>query len=796
MNEPQPLRDFRLAIERGSVSANAAGQFKNWRNGKKFPSEFTDQANALWAKYEKLPKVSSSNKTALEIYSQIAAEQREVQQKQRPSNSATRGNSKELAEPDLFGSPFHNPYTFVPFPEEAPLRHPPTPISIDEEETERFTGVIDLELKLLSPLLTNHPDPVSNHNEHKSYKALCIGNDVVLPATGVRGSLRNLMTILTGGTLGYVDEEAWLCQGRDVAIGSMEAVLAEVVTPGSLERSGKIRLGETRFVLASRLEDTYGSRLPRPGANERVNYLWSNAEGTSLNRNRDNEHPWKVKLSGQPVGGKKRNEKKKEGLFKAYAEDDAVIDIPPALWAAYSGRNRHGDHRELKSGDLVWLEPIDAEGGKIKTASDIASIQWARWGRRGTRLLNLVEQYHPYLMPDAFNPDGKVDEITDLFGQIPREEMCAEISRFSDWKKKGMPGPSPAFAARIRPGNVVFENAQSKVERCTLAPLGNPHPGCAAFYRDAGSDVKKATKTVANSSLPLRGFKVYRTSQERGNKAPWNFAQQPVFDERGQPKTQEQQKINKTVDLLPEAHAGTGRLRITVRALSLRELALLCAACSVDWRLGGGKPLGLGHCRVTSMRISSFNDNTGGLEQKHHINFPASEMSFCLDFLPKELRNEILLDEILLERAKCWQQSQVPVENLRYPRAVAENRYGKTRGGHVWFNRHANPNKSKAGLERFYLDRDLEKSHDASAVRGQPLPHFDPDAPLADLLFGYDLFIGDSSEWTFPQKGGQTLHKKFEPFDPRKHARESDRSGGNQGQSRTTRQGGRRNRNQ
>ena len=52
-----------------------------------------------------------------------------------------------------------------------------------------------------------YPKPLDEDAEHKTYQALTIGNDVIVPATGVRGALRTLMTILTGGTLGYLNDD-------------------------------------------------------------------------------------------------------------------------------------------------------------------------------------------------------------------------------------------------------------------------------------------------------------------------------------------------------------------------------------------------------------------------------------------------------------------------------------------------------------------------------------------------------------------------------------------------------------
>lgn len=52
------------------------------------------------------------------------------------------------------GCAFHNPYTFIPFPVTAPERHAPTPLTIDEVEKDRLTGVLNIKLKNLSPLCT------------------------------------------------------------------------------------------------------------------------------------------------------------------------------------------------------------------------------------------------------------------------------------------------------------------------------------------------------------------------------------------------------------------------------------------------------------------------------------------------------------------------------------------------------------------------------------------------------------------------------------------------------------------
>jgi hypothetical protein len=470
------------------------------------------------------------------------------------------------------------------------------------------------------------------------------------------------------------------------------------------------------------------------------------------------------------------------------AGDVEIEDLPAALWAAYHGRNRHGDHPELHKGDLVWLEP-QSGCTDIRKAADVKSIQWARWGREGERLLDVIDRDHPDVLPDSVNPDGLVDEVTDLFGQVPRDDLRKEVLRFRGSPEKEKPAPS--FAARVRPGNLVFQDARALAAPTTLAPLQPPHPGCAAFYRqpDPADDLAVAADNVSNRGTPLRGYKVYRTTDERDSRAPWNYATQPVYGDDGTPKNP-RQKVNKTCALLPET-APHGRLRITARALSKRELALLLASCAVDWRLGGGKPLGLGHCRVVSARVRELMDD-GTLGEPQTMTRADARPAR----LPEPWAAELTQDPQLVERLGLWQSSQMPVDKLRYPRAVVENQNKKNRGGHVWFQRHVQPRKSAAegeppvGLQTLHLhpDGDLAKNAGKSSLRAQLLPVLDRNNPAGDVLYGHDLFAGHGPDWSEPQgKNGPTLFKKLEPFDPARHGRATDQTGGAQGQTRDTR---------
>ncbi len=679
--------------------------------------------------------------------------------------AALKGLPKASAK--VLGLPFHNPYTFLPFPEKMPHRRRATLLSADELEgkRERLTGVLELAVTTETPLLSCHPTEVSDKGGHKTYQALTIGPDVIVPATGVRGALRTLMTILTGGTLGYLDEYAYLCQGRDTQLGPQglnsppltpkHVFLAEVEQPGTALKSGVVRLGKTQLVKLEDLEKrTQRHRLDR---GERAPTLWVGLDNhgqptTDISLRQTDDTPWKLKLSGRPIN----LQGKREGAFLPGPQR---LELPPELWAAYSGRNAHGDHRELRTGDLIWLEPADPNLPQITYPEDVKSLQWARWGKSGQAMKDKIPGH---ILPDYEQDDGKVDAITDLFGQVAPKRNHA-----------------PQFAARIRPENLMFWDAAPKAQdnRVTRAPLMQSHAGCVAFYRNS------ANADEISEAGELRGYKVYRV-QEDGADAPWRYDVQGVYGTKGE-LLRPQQAVNKTCELVPKGETGT--LRIAFHSLTKRELALLLQACAVSWRLGGGKPLGLGLCAA---RVTGLLDEDGELMQ-----IP----DWTLNHVGGGLRIEGWQQEVrdIELRVGMWTASQKPVPKLRYPRAVDDNRNRKSRGGHAWFQRHASPRmvtnrgdgSREPGLNPLHIDGKIKQDAETAKqpldsamplIAGQMLPPFDPEDPLSDVLYGYDAIGAETEDRQRPRR---RVFLQVEPFDPEQHITGAEQSGGNQGKN-------------
>jgi len=705
----------------------------------------------------------------------------------KPMGKSPLGNRSNMskASAKALGSPFHNPYTFIPFPQQEPKRAPFTLQSADEtQNANRYTGLLRLKVTTLSPLLTCESTPVEGDRQHQdeaahqTYRALTIANDVVLPATGVRGALRTLLTIISGGTLGYLNTETILCQGRDLNLGPrgeqspphvpQNLHMAEVIDPGNSRKPGRIRVGVCQLVSLEELENVFPKiddkkyRDPKNSTS-----LWVELDSRKQpikvveSKDRPQGNFGRLRLSGKPINLKH----KREAVF--FSKEQEPIQLPARFWSDYAERHKHGDRPNLKKGDLVWLMPHEPTLAVVRSEEDIQSLQWARWGRHGQKLQDLIDIHNPQVYPDYLREDTKVDTVTDLFGQVPPNREST----------------APTFAGRIMPDNLVFYGAKFRMEKnVTLAPLSQPHPSCIAFYR-MGDDPDKISDENG-----LKGYKVYRTTKQRGQEAPWHFRNQGVYGDGGQLEPA-QHKMNKTVDLLPEDQIGY--LNLSFHALSTEELALLIQSTEVTWRLGGGKPLGLGHCRI---EIIDLLDELGQpLKVPGWSRQNSDQGTLKLDGWQTAVSQ-------YQQRLNYWIASQTPVEKLAYPRAVDQNNHRKTRGGHVWFQRFAQPKmgedkggKRKQGLSPVYIDGQLMSQalgQGASLdlqepmIAAQTLPALSPDDQTADLLYGYDLYPTKKEKRTRPLRN---VYLAMEPFDPTRHAREDDRSSGNDGKNRGSR---------
>jgi len=607
---------------------------------------------------------------------------------QKSKSSKSQSNSEKL------GQPFVNPYSFMPFSDVSGKLAHPTHHSIDEGE-KRFSGILKFNVNLNSPLMTLMAEPDNGIDaKHGNYKALTIGSSVIYPSTGVRGSLRHLMTMITGGRLRYLDNEMYVVEDRwdSEKKANKNFQLALISKVGGRDKFGKVVLGKQKPIRAIDVESLFRrhnkdiNEYRKNGKLVWVKWDWNNEKvPSSLNFSDKPPSGYNkvLKISGIPI-----NPKKKEWIFEPdYSRE---IEISPEHWVIYMNRYLNSPFNELKKQNVVWLEPVMEDNDRQKTIinddTDIQSIQWSKWGKEGDRMADLLPDY---VKPGyQVKKHKKVDEVTNLFGQVPSEKKYAD--------------KAPTFAGRIRPDNLVFQNGVSKLETVTLAPLARPHAGCKAFYRKSNYG-------------DINGYKVYHTTKEKGTNAPHLYSTQPIY--KNGKAEHSKQKMNKTVQLLQENITGT--LSISFSALSEKEYSLLRLVCSLPQRFGGGKPFGLGLCSLKLVAVTN--------EFGQKVNEP--------------VENWKDLTKAFAGRAELYTASQQPVEKLRYPLSAEINGYSVVRAGHEWFKFNASVKKSDGTLRKFPVKRNSEAEKKLGAALAiQKLPELSRSQE-ENLLYGYDLFF-------------------------------------------------------
>lgn len=655
----------------------------------------------------------------------VAFKMEMIMEEQVPAQTSLSAPLRFGSNAEKIGSPFTNPYTFIPFPDKGPEKHSPTPLTAAEEDPRRISGVLEFEVTTESSLMTLEANEYMSKEKHRFYRALRIGDSVIYPATGVRGTIRHLMTILVGGSLRYLDMDAYLCDGRWDSNEKQKKnlQLGRIIKVGNRNVTGKIMLGSQKSIPLKRLTNAGISDQHR----ESDCPIWVKWDGSKSKpdirtgcRKQPQGFDKMLKLSGKPI-----NYNKNEWVFTP--DLGRIIDVPPGLWSAYYSRYQHGPHSELRKDQLIWLEPRqEGEHIIISDAGEIESLQYARWGKEGDRLSEKV----PFLFRPCYTFGKEVDEVTDIFGQVPPDKEFADTAS--------------SFAGRIRPDNVVFMNASSSLQTVTLAPLMPPHPGNKAFYRNLELD-----NDNDNPEMKLRGYKVYRTTVETGVESPMNYDQQPVMHD-GMPK-EKHQSVNKTVEVLPKG--SSGKLSISITSLTKREYALLRMVTEMPLRFGGGKPFGMGLCRL---KLVSVMDELG-----RRIPDPVEEWKN----LVSDLKDRMLL----------YLKSQEPVKKLRYPMCAEENNKTVVRAGHVWFNRFASYTNGRIRPMQVEKGSLAESMLEANELEGQPLPELNLEAEEA-MLYGYDVLIKTFLEDSREKK---RILYEVEPFDSERHIQEHHRSGPN-----------------
>lgn len=239
------------------------------------------------------------------------------------------------------------------------------------------------------------------------------------------------------------------------------------------------------------------------------------------------------------------------------------------------------DPRHLHDGDLVWYA---VKGDAVAEFGRIRQFRWA--SRTAIRDRIPPQQRPPHQRPTTAETDPDLLDVADrVLGRIDR---TAERS----------------WAGRLRflTARTATPPTEDEEVTLTLLPLATPKPAAAGFYLDGRTD----EVSWLGEDTEQRGSKIYLHHLPPPG-VPRDRLVGQARDANGQAAATEH---NATVTALT---AGTFEAHIRFEDLSDDELGALLLACTLrftdadaerGWKLGVGKPLGMGSVAVNLHHVS------------------------------------------------------------------------------------------------------------------------------------------------------------------------------------------------
>ncbi|MBO3752841.1 hypothetical protein J5X84_42905 [Streptosporangiaceae bacterium NEAU-GS5] len=470
------------------------------------------------------------------------------------------------------------------------------------------------------------------------------GAQVTVPGSSVKGAVRSLHETLMGGCLRVFDEE-----------------FVPVYRQPAVAKEGDWWLGAvreaTRDGRATRVEVTVRTvwvpieALPkmdgrRPRSGDTIEIDESAIVSGTLDRKE--VEPWGVRPGNGWVilvgdsGSRMRSQRFFVAAGELAGDEDDLRDVPEEVWESYlalcAGTN---DMRQIKQdpdsvkfkgwrtervfAPVTWSRdqtssrrPVVAERRRVTGRLRPGDVVWVRLDQESGDIAELA-------MAAIWRVKGARETAPHGFmGQrVPAalhacsdwQSLCVSCRLFGSADTSGaLPGEEAeqhSYAGHVRMGDAVAEKVTT-IRVARLAPMGAPRPGAGQFYlrisdkEPAGSkeDLPSAywgSRQDATELRRLRGRKFYWHGDPMLQPVPRHVARDEQSNEAMSgardmvpAETVLTQQI--TFDNIPKAELGSLLVTLLPRLL----LARTEPGESGDYalRLGGGKPLGLGSCRV------------------------------------------------------------------------------------------------------------------------------------------------------------------------------------------------------
>lgn len=487
---------------------------------------------------------------------------------------------------------FINPYNFVPIPQEKAGKY---------QKDDSHTGVITYTITTKTPLFIPNSSSedafqkkVSDHKSYDfySYTMLENGKDYsceyhqpVLPGSELRGMFRNIYETLTDSCMGVLNESMYPVKRS-----------AERFLPALIQRWDKgYRLVAVKAVYKYKYSGFYRDAMGKDTAEGSLVYFNKKKAGSMYISSFHSENPEnKYSDSGYLLKGMEGPTKRNYHIFS----------LPGRVI------------RELKEEDFKRLQDVIISYQEQPKAENA----YKDYQQALKYFLNHsnTQEYFPvyysilengndlfYLSPACITKEVSNHTLGEIAGNMvsckKKENLCPACDLF------GMVGSSneEAVASSLRFSDAYTEERSDKKTfycgEVTLQTLGQPKTSNTEFYLELPEEMRDADYWTYD--YYTKEGKVYPyTARIRGRKFYWHQPRVSL------PVNINPDKMNKTVRLLDRNITFTAKLYYDeISTKQLKQLLwILNGGSSADqrpddqicYKLGGGKPLGLGSIQV------------------------------------------------------------------------------------------------------------------------------------------------------------------------------------------------------
>lgn len=545
---------------------------------------------------------------------------------------------------------FVNPYNFVPIPDGRLVdEQRQRPAGHDRQYAHLHTGVLRFEAAAVTPLALADAIETATNGEPTIVPRQLEDGRIDIWGSGLKGSLRSAYEVLTGSCLRVlVDDALGHTVYRDPAKARPPqwklGIVAEVDTDGLPtdvavcpefvwvpvnDLSPHAPETGNRFDLVGGTRRTVADRTVLEGAtvtptNDRSRPAWvvlvTDLAARGNERNRDDEVVqtwyWVMGKEGgprRPVTDLARQRFETEvGGTRASVRQNGGATLSATTLV---NRGKQGRFRTPLRGSLTRNTPVWCELTGDSVSRLALSYLWRTW-REG--------------IPSVLDRLGSARQSGSPLGnaacQDP-EQLCPACRAFgsagvraSGQSRTGR-SEQDSYRGQVRP---VVMRSDRRVELSDpekLAVMGEPRPGSGQNYFRLSTARSNAERRGDRPLRELGGKADVQSGSRRGarpngTKRWWMTSELPNGRQRWMRLTggQGEGNMNRSARLIPATTQFSGTLAFV--NLSDMELGALIAALDPGrlpgavgnhgWHLGGGKPIGLGVMRTTSIEIETW----------------------------------------------------------------------------------------------------------------------------------------------------------------------------------------------